>query len=160
MRKPLFVFLLLSGFSLKNSSKFKAKWPPKNQRNMMSLRTQNHTEIDRNSMILAPKKKANLRPKSDFWEVFALDDFLNSIYQRFLTTFNLKMVSRAKRIFKLLRQFWKSTFVFWGHRLFYRFCSQKYRQNAKMRIWLLENPMEFDPNVIESPMPGLPIFPL
>ena len=28
-------------------------------------------------------KKANLRPKSDFWEALALDDFLNSISQLF-----------------------------------------------------------------------------
>ena len=82
MRKPLAVFLLLSGFSLKNALKFKPKWPPKNQRNMMPLRTQNHPKMYRNSMILAPKH-ANLRPKCDFWEGFVLDGFLNIIFQLF-----------------------------------------------------------------------------
>ena len=82
MRKPLFVFLLLSGFSLKNASKFKPKWPPKNQRNMMPLRTQNHPKMCRNSMILAPKH-VNLHPKCDFWGGVALDDFLNISFQLF-----------------------------------------------------------------------------
>ena len=82
MRKPLFVFLLLSGFSLKNASKFKPEWLPKKHRNMMPLTTQIHPKMYRHSMNFAPKK-ANLRPKSDFWEVFALDDFFSSISQLF-----------------------------------------------------------------------------
>ena len=61
--------------------------------------------------------------------------------------------------FTLFRPFWRSKPFFWGRRLFYRFFSQKDRKNAKIRSESIENPIEFDPNLIENPMPGSPIFP-
>ena len=159
MQKPLFVFLLLSGFSLKNASKFKPKWPPKNQHNMMPLRTQIHTKIRRNSMILAPKH-AKLRPKCDFWGCFVLDDFLNIIFQLFWQHLILKWGPEQKKLSNFCVHFGSQRSFFEAIAFFYRLWSQKYRQNAKIRVWLLGNPMEFVTNVIESPMPGSPIFPI
>ena len=105
-------------------------------------------------------EKNKSAPKMWFSVVFCFGWFLELHFLAFWTSFGLKMGSRAKTTFKLLRLFWKSKLFFWGHRLFYRFCSQKYRQNAQIRIWLLENPMGFVPNAIEIPMPGSPIFPI
>ena len=63
----------------------------------MPLRIQIHPKMYRNSMILAPKK-TNLRPKCDFREVFALDDFWNSISQLFWWDFISKWGPGQKQL--------------------------------------------------------------